>query len=267
LTILRTLNASFTPELNVTGFGPSGSIYAQLFYAGEEQFYCTADSCTQDITNNNQGSDWNCQNLRCTCIPNATFCGGVPVTNLSSIIDDLSGAVEISCDAQNSQDGTTSCAFKQSVIAQVFGSSGLTLAGCTFGECVSQSVIDTLSSNSTSSDADSHGTSLSGGVIAGLAVVGGIIGIALLFLLLGYLRQRQARRGGATSSAYRTGGVGVTWTDISYFVSTDQRRLSFARKGTSDNLTKTVLDNVSGQLTPGQMMAILGPSGKWHSIY
>ena len=116
-------------------------------------------------------------------------------------------------------------------------------------------------SNSTSSDA-SHGTSLSGGVIAGLAVVGGIVGIALVFLLFGFYRQRQARRGSAGSWLHKTGGIGVSWTNLSYFVPTSYGKLGLRRKGSSDGDVKTVLYDVSGQVAPGQMMAILGPSGK-----
>ncbi|KAI0692220.1 hypothetical protein BC835DRAFT_1508901 [Cytidiella melzeri] len=263
LTILRNLNSSFTPLPNVTGFGESGSIYAQLFYSGEEQFYCTADSCTQNIGNNSDSSDWNCQNLKCTCIPGATFCGGVPITNITSTIDGLTGAVEISCNAPAMQNGvtSTSCAFKQLLINQVFGSSGLSLAGCTFGECVAQAVIDTTPSNSTSLDSSSHGPSLSGGVIAGLAVVGSLIGIALAFLVFGCYRQRQARRASGASSVYRTDGIGIVWTNVSYFVSTRHGLSVLSRRDRAETETKTVLDNVSGQLAPGHTMAILGPSG------
>ena len=69
---------------NTTSFGVAGSIYAQLFYEGQEQFYCTADSCVQTIgdgtssntTNTaNESNDWLCQNLKCHCFPGSAFCG------------------------------------------------------------------------------------------------------------------------------------------------------------------------------------------------
>lgn len=259
---MRTLDGSLTSLPNVTSFGADGSIYAQLFYDGQEEFYCSADSCKQDLGSGDGSSDWQCQNLKCTCIPGAQFCGGNPSLNLTQILDTLNGALEVSCDAPSSAGSTTSCAFKQSIINSVFGSAGLTLTGCSIGECVAQSVLDAASSNSTSSDdSDSHGSSLSGGVIAGLAVVGVLVALALAVLLFGWLRQRQARRAGSASWAKKAGGIGVAWTNISYFVPTSGSGGLFRRRGSSLNDAKAILDDVTGHIEPGQMMAILGPSG------
>ncbi|EKM56050.1 uncharacterized protein PHACADRAFT_122183 [Phanerochaete carnosa HHB-10118-sp] len=267
LNVLRTLNNSLTPLPNTTGFGPNGSLYAQLFYDGEEQFYCTANSCTQQEGSDSGSSDWTCQNLQCQCIANSTFCGQVPATDLSGVLNTLSGALEVSCDAPSPQNNTANCAFKQQVINQVFGSAGLSLTGCTFGECVAQDVIDTTSGNSTTSSDTSHGTSLSGGVIGGLAVVCSLIALALAFLLYGWLVQRRARRSGYGGRPVSFGGVTAEWTNLSYFVPSTHGNTLFGglrrRRHASDDLSdhKVVLDDVSGRLEPGQMMAILGPSG------
>lgn len=240
----------------------------QLFYAGVEQFYCTADSCTQDLGNDDGGSDWTCENLQCHCFANTTFCGAVPVTDLTKILDGLTGTLEISCDAPSPQNHTSTCAFKQQTITSVFGSAGLGLTGCTFGECVAQGVIDTATGTVTSSgDNDSSHSSLSGGVIAGLAVVGGLVGLALVFLLFGWLAQRRARGQGQAGWTTKFGGIAIVWTDVSYFVQTRHGvfpTLSWSRKTREDaNEEKVVLDNVSGRVEPGQMLAILGPSGKF----
>ncbi|KIP10262.1 hypothetical protein PHLGIDRAFT_101348 [Phlebiopsis gigantea 11061_1 CR5-6] len=265
LNVLRTLNNTLSPLPNVTSFGPQSSVYVQLFYAGVEQFYCSADSCTQDLGNDIGGADWTCQNLQCHCFANTTFCGAVPLTDLTKILDGLTGTLEISCDTPSPQNHTSSCAFKQQTITSVFGSTGLGLTGCTFGECVAQGVIDTATGNATSSSDDSNSHSLSGGVIAGLAVVGGLVGLALVFLLLGWLAQRRARRGGQAGWTSKFGGIAIAWTDISYFVQTHHGVLPlppWSRKAREDmNEQKVVLDNVSGRVEPGQMLAILGPSG------
>ncbi|KAI0333180.1 hypothetical protein GY45DRAFT_1320127 [Cubamyces sp. BRFM 1775] len=262
LTILRTLNASFTPLPNTTAFGSSGSVYAQLFYEGVEQFYCTADSCKQDLGSGSGSADWECQNLKCTCRKGTSFCGAVSISDLTGIINTLSGTLGISCDPPSS-DGTATCAFKQDTIQEVFGSSGLALNGCTFGECIAQSTLDTLSGNSTSSgDGSSGGSSLGGGVIAGLAVVGGLIGIALFFLLLGCISQRRARRKGV-GALDRSGGVAAVWSDVSYIVPQPSGSSWFPRRRSRQDADtqKVILDNVSGRVVPGEVMAILGPSG------
>lgn len=266
---MRTLDGSLSPLPNITGFGPKGSIYAQLFYDGVEQFYCTANSCTQDLGSGAGGSDWTCQNLQCHCFANSTFCGAQPLTDLSNVLNALSGTLEVSCDPPSSSNNSANCAFKQSTITQVFGPSGLSLSGCTFGECVAQDVIDDAAGNSSSSsDPGSHGTSLSGGVIAGLAVVGALVALALAFLLFGWLVQRRARRTGLGGWTEKFGGVTVAWNEVSYFVPTGQSTLLpsglWRRRHGEERMDnhKVVLDNVSGRLEAGQMMAILGPSGK-----
>ncbi|KAJ3728308.1 hypothetical protein C8R42DRAFT_619517 [Lentinula raphanica] len=252
LNIIRTLNPSLSPFPNVTSFGTAGSLYAQLFYEGEEQFYCKADSCAQD------GNNWSCQDLACICRPNTTFCGGVPATNLTGAINTLSGTLDIDCgDIDNSTQQAT-CSFKQATIESLFGSSGLVLNGCSFGECLRQSVIDNNGTTSSTSSSSTQ-SSLSGGVIAGLAVVGGLLLIAALFIILGCFAQRRARKSGY--SQLGSGNVTVDWSNISYIVPSSTRDFWRKRNSSGYNDDKVILDSISGRVLPGQMMAILGPSG------
>ncbi|KAE9395118.1 ABC transporter [Gymnopus androsaceus JB14] len=241
LNIIRTLDPSLSPLPNVTSFGSAGSL---------EQFYCKADSCVQDTNN------WSCQNLQCVCRPNTTFCGAVPATNLTGTINTLSGTLDIDCGDLDNSTQQASCSFKQATIESLFGSSGLVLEGCSFGECLRQSVLD---SNGTSTPASSSTrASLSGGVIAGLAVVGGLLLIAALLLLLGWLAQRRARRSGYDRLA--SGNVTVEWSNVSYIVPASTRGFWKKRNSGEFNDDKVILDSISGRVLPGQMMAILGPS-------
>ncbi|TFY53547.1 hypothetical protein EVG20_g10067, partial [Dentipellis fragilis] len=268
LTILRTLNTSLTPSPNITSFGPSGSVFAQLWYDGVEQFYCMASSCTQSAPGDGTAS-WLCHDLSCTCRPNTTFCGAVPLTNLTSTIDGLGGDLTIGCGALASENGTATCEFQQAVLQNLFGSAGLPLSGCTFGECVRQGVIDAGSGNTDDAGAGSGGGGLSHGVIAGLAVIGGLIGLALVGLLVGWWNQRKARRGRYGyavdgNGKHGHGGVTVEWSDVSYVVPTGNDGYSWMTalgRGQTRAHSKTVLDGVSGKVVPGQMMGILGPSG------
>jgi len=239
---------------NITSLPTPNTVAAQLFYDGMEQFFCTADSCAQSITDTNP-SVWECQNLKCTCITNATFCGGS--TNLTSTINKLGGAVTVTCD------GNSTCSFGQSLLNSLFGSNGLRLSPCTIGECVRQSAIDGTS-NSTTSSPTKESNGLSAGVIAGLAVVGGLIGITLFSFLLGWLSQRKARKVAPNSLAKR-GGYPLEWNDITYVIPRGSAGLRRFRRNNKDGQAttddKVILDNVSGRVDPGQMMAILGPSG------
>lgn len=272
LNILRTLQPSLTPIPNITAFGAQNSIYGQIFYAGVEQFYCKADSCSQDLTSEGAGSAvWNCQNLACTCRPGTTFCGGNTAADLTSTINGLDGTLDVVCAAPNSSTNTANCDFKQSVLQTLFGASGLSLSACTFGECVRQSVIDTTGNSSSSSSQNvSSGRSLNGGVIAGLVVVGALGLIALLFLAVGIFKQRQVRKSGPDAGG-KTGGVSVHWDNVSYAIPHSSGLFArfqtsgiFGRRRYNSNGVMsdyTILDSVSGHVEPGQIMAILGPSG------
>ena len=237
---------------NLTSLPTSNTIAAQLWYDGVEQFFCTADSCAQSITDSNP-STWVCQNLKCTCIPNTTFCGGVPATNLTATINKLDGVLTITCD------GSSTCSFGQTVLKNLFGSNGLTLSSCSFGECVRQSVIDGTSNSNTPGPTD-NGNGLDTGVIAGLAVVGGLVGIALLCFVLGWLSQRKARKA-ASNSLSKRGGYPVEWNNVTYVIPHGRLLLGSRKSGQTVTDDKVILDNVSGRVNPGEMMAILGPSG------
>jgi ABC-type multidrug transport system ATPase subunit len=155
-------------------------------------------------------------------------------------------------------DSTNTCHFQQDTIAQVFGSQGLALEGCVFGECITQAVIDTT--NATSSAATtSGGTELSGGVIAGLAVVGSLIALGLAVVAWGWFIQRAAKK--LPFNGGQGGGISVQWSDVSYIVQPPQGSMSSLFTKPTIGGVKTILDSVSGGVEAGQFMAILGPSG------
>jgi len=141
----------------------------------------------------------------------------------------------------------------------LFGSNGLVLSGCTFGECVRRNVIDGGGGSTAGNDAQTS-KHLSGGVIAGLAVVGGLLILALLLLALGLRTQRAARKSGGELEKSK---ASIEWTDLSYSIPGKQSLLGRVKGDASSiNSDKVILDSVSGKVLPGQMMAILGPSGK-----
>ena len=286
-------------------YGANGTMTAQLWYAPltgnttmVEQFFCAADSCVQgnrtavQSTSSSFGSngtvDWTCQNLRCTCIPGTTFCGasGAPI-DLTQTIDSLSDTLDITCDAATG----TECAFKQSVLMTLFGASGLALSGCKWGECILPNTINTLASAlAGSSTAAVQGSSLSGGVIAGLAVLGAVVVALLALLAVGYRNQRVAQRrarskqlnesavypdSAASSGTSGSSGkgaasaplppVGLAWTNLSYHLATRRRRLPLPGHAGSGhrhvNEGRAILTSLTATIAGGSFVSILGPSG------
>lgn len=262
---MRTSQPSLTPLPGVTAFGDAHTVYAQLFYDGVEQFYCQAGTCSQQVSNADGSASWNCNNLHCTCRPNTTFCGGVPASDLSSPINGLTGTLDIECDTEDNSTHLASCQFKQNTLDQLFGANGLPLEGCTFGECVRQSVIDSSGNlaDSNSQGQVNTGPELSGGVIAGLAVVGGLVLLALFTLFWGLWLQRKARLSGMKDINRRR--AALEWVDLTYIVPTSHGTSLFCLLpgvfSKETNGEKTILNALNGRLDPGQMMAILGPSG------
>ncbi|GJN93275.1 hypothetical protein Rhopal_006322-T1 [Rhodotorula paludigena] len=290
LTIQKTVDPS---QALSNAEGPGGTMTAQLWYAPSsgnttivEQFFCAADSCVQS---NSTGSaaqteqvDWTCQNLRCTCIPGTEFCGapGAPL-DLTTTINDLSATLSITCDAATG----TECAFKQQTLRTLFGANGLALSGCQWGECVLPSTINSLASSlSGSTTSDGGSNDLSGGVIAGLAVLGGFVVALLILLGLGLVNQRRARRrlrakegfpagAGAAGSAASYEGkdevppvhpsspVGVHFSNLSYILPAGPSSWPLSLLSRAPKQDRTILSSLSASIPGGSFCAVLGPSG------
>ena len=282
----RKFQKNVRPALSVSStFGGDNTTFAQLWYSASdsaapaEQFYCSANSCVQGNSTTTDQITWSCQNLECTCVSGSTFCDG-PLA-LASTLNGLAGTLDIDCAASGGD-----CSFKQATLQSLFGENGLGLSGCRFGECVSSRVVSEFSGAGT---ADVSDNSLSGGVIAGLAVVGAIIlAIAGLFFL-GFLAQKKARQGGR-KHLDDVQPAGLAWSEISYDLpagrgrllarfQSRQNRARMSESETARNLVayekdadlsamgsdgkngKRIVDGITGSIPYGGLMAILGPSG------
>ena len=296
LTITRSLNNSLVPggvdlrnQLGLVS-GGNGTAWAQLWYDGVEQFYCSAEGCTQAITTGTgaNGSTWTCPTLKCHCRSGATFCGGGTTVclsplpshhqaNIQTVSQDLSGPIngltgplEVSCPDKST------CQFKQSFLQLLFGSSGLELSSCVHGECVQQYVVD--GNLGIVDQIVSTSAGLSGGVIAGLAVVGAIVLAIIALIIWAFLARRKARKGMRTDGEIpKSGGVGIAWTGVGYEVKPViggklakaywWMKGSEKSKGADEagrvgpNGGKVVLRDCGGQLPAGGFCCILGPSG------
>jgi ABC-type multidrug transport system fused ATPase/permease subunit len=187
----------------------------------------------------------------------------------------LSGTLEIACEAPANGSNLGSCTFSQTLLRQLFPPNGLGLVDCQYGECVSQGVIDIVQGNvDPAATATNKEDGLSGGVIAGLAVVGTIVLAILALIGWGLLTQKKARKIGAVSlddSAFgrRKGfGAGVEWSNVGYHSKRPQnRKLATLGRKSSPTEGKIILEGVTGKLNPGGLCCVLGPSGAGKSTF
>lgn len=205
--------------------------------------------------------------FRCSCVPGTQFCGGGGGLDLTTVIAGLNGDLSVDCTADGS-----SCAFKQATLDNLFGQNGLSLSGCTFGECVSARTVNLLSSQLVASTGVSS-AGLSPGVIGGLAVLGAIVLVIVGLIVIGWWGQKKAREGGSKGvliDEKNHGGVGLRWRGIGYALPSESsgffgvfRKISNRSKGgfSSGDEGRILLDGISGQVLPGQLCAILGPTG------
>ncbi|KAL1412857.1 hypothetical protein Q8F55_000606 [Vanrija albida] len=278
LSMMRSLNSSRTPggpnTVKAAGLAPAdGEIWAQVWYQGGEQFYCHASGCNQTASEDRSSSEWVCPELQCSCKAGTAFCTGGAGAILGSIITGVKGPLTVSCDAAGV------CGFKQKDLNGFFGDSGLPLSSCKYGECVQQFVVD--QAEGIHATVVSNG-GLSGGVIAGLAVVGAFLLLVLLILIWGLIARSKARKRVSDGSLEKRGGVGVSWSGVGYevhahgrgayaaiigwlrgFDTPRQRARLEAEQGIAPgpNGGKVILQNNYGNVPAGSMLAVLGPSG------
>ncbi|GAA6023398.1 hypothetical protein JCM11491_006458 [Sporobolomyces phaffii] len=270
--------------------GANHSITAALFYSApsgnttiEEQFYCVASSCVQSNLTTTIGTtssaeaavSYLCQNLQCRCNTGTAFCNPSAPLDLTNTFDGLSGSIEVTCDAATGE----KCSFKQNTLNSLFGQAGLALNSCSWGECVLPATINSLAAALVgTSNGNGGGSSLSGGVIAGLAVLGAIVALLLALLGLGFISQRRTRRNARErealllASSTDKGGsfgslaqhpVGLRWNDLSYSLASlpalPPSRVFSPSRNAADG--RTILPSLSGTIPGGSFTSILGPSG------
>ncbi len=148
----------------------------------------------------------------------------------------------------------------------------MTLQDCEFGECVDQYVID--QAQGIIGISNTGGSGLTGGVIAGLAVVGAIILIALLILLWGFALRRKAQKRPYIVGSDKGRGAGLEWVGVGYQIGGRSgmnaalarfgawAKGTGGRKGRSNPEGRMVLEGITGRLPVGGFCCVLGPSGQ-----
>lgn len=219
----------------------------------EESFYCALDKCNfeMDFTASSNISHYNCETIKCKCIPDRMMCGKSGSLDISEFLtEEIKGPAEFSCTASEDpadrkKDG---CAFSEpamnQLISDVFGDKSIYL-DCNSAECVPSSLIPGYKRPK---------KQINKALIAG-AIVGSVVTLAGVVALLWFLHRQNKKSGLGPIH------LGMDDDEAAKLI-TEHKPASLHFEDISYSVNgKQVLSGVHGAVSPGQVMAIMGASG------
>lgn len=183
------------------------------------QFYCQATGCVSSNSttpvqpSSGWGTDlWSCSSFACFCPEGTKVCSNQNFP-LGNIINTIGGTLDLPCDYVDPSDplAETECILSAAQLNQFVGPSGLALNRCKYGQCLSQFDREQDWQRSALQARAGTGEHLSGGVTAGLVILGAASFLLLFTCALGYWLQRKAARKPCMNDLR---AIGISWDDI-----------------------------------------------------
>ncbi|KDR68603.1 hypothetical protein GALMADRAFT_78381 [Galerina marginata CBS 339.88] len=221
----------------------------QFWTAQVESFYCALDGCetTTTIGYTSNTTIYQCEKIKCQCVPGRFICGENGSVDISDFLtDEIKGPATFTCKSK------TGCKFEEEamndLIDQMFGDPYITLQ-CEGGECLHYSQVPGYVPPPKPDNT----------LWVALSVAGALLFVLLAFLILWY--SGRAHKGGDF------GQIRLPENEAAKLM-TDHVPASLYFSGITYNLgNRTILDNISGCVKPGQVMAIMGASGAGKSTF
>ncbi|TCD61218.1 hypothetical protein EIP91_008769 [Steccherinum ochraceum] len=232
------------PEVTFTCDATDKTCQFQFWAAEVESFYCGLTNCTSERIPSYgvNVTQYRCEEMQCRCVPGRFICGEDGSVDIHEYFeDDIKGPATFKCESGKG------CTFSEEamdeLITTFFGDPMITLQ-CEAGECLHYSQEPPKPDNSR---------------FIALTIAGaGLIVIAASAVLWYAGRTRSGDFGKirlpeAETAKLMTDHVPASlhFTNISYNLGNG----------------KTILDNISGSVKPGQIMAIMGASGAGKSTF
>ncbi|KAI5454303.1 FAD-dependent urate hydroxylase [Naganishia albida] len=227
-----------------------GTCSFQFWVDEIESFYCKLEGCGWEGTNSYESNRtrYECKTIDCACVPGRFLCGENGSVNIDDFLsEEVKGPATFQC---NSGKG---CSFEEpamnGLINDIFGDRSITL-DCNSGECLHYTQVPGYQRP------EPPNNSLWVGLSAGLAATV----FLLASLLLWYLGRTKRHPEGFNGVRLPSDEAAKLMTD--HVPAT----LHFENLSYSIN-NKAILTDITGSVSPGQVMAILGSSGAGKSTF
>lgn len=237
------------PQVTFSCNKTSAECNFQFWIDEMESFYCGLDTCAFEFDLEKNASNYKCNNVKCKCVPGEMLCGQRGSIDISDFLTEtIRGPGEFSCDLE-----TRSCRFKEpsmnDLILTVFGDPYITLT-CDSGECI-------------------HYTEIPGFEIPGkdkLSIVS--ISILLLSSAAVICLASLAVFAISKSPLFNNGPISLPDNDSDEFdlykanasVALTFENIDYQISSSKD-ATAYVLNQISGSVKTGEILAIMGGSG------
>ncbi len=239
------------PQATFSCNAPRKECNFQFWVAQRESFYCALDTCdwTRDETDGRNKTKYECENIKCKCIPGRMLCGGNGGVDLADFLtEEIKGPASFTTTKTKGGSDSDGSVFSEPnmnvLIGSIFGDPSIFL-DCHAGECMHQSKVPGYTR-----PINKINTPLIAGVIAGVSL------FLLAVLLLVFMLNRRS-----------TGRYGPVRLDTDE--EEENARLLADHKPAAlyfENIhyqlkEKKILSNIMGSVHPGELLAIMGASG------
>lgn len=222
-------------------------MHVTVWVDATESFYCHLNECTSDASYEESfnGTDYRCEKIECSCIPERMMCGKDGSMDLTDFLDQaIKGPASFTCTQQGGK--LHDCAFREpemdQLIQSLLGDSSI-LLNCQAGECLHETEVPGYKR-----PVKKINTPLIASVIAAC----GLFFVAVICIIW-YLSRRRLQYG-----AIRLEDS----DDENTKLMANHKPAALQFQNVSYHLNgKTILSGIQGICHPGEVTAIMGASG------
>lgn len=224
----------------------------QFWVGQKESFYCALDTCewNMDFTENRNTTKYECENMKCECIPDRMLCGKHGSVDIADFLtQSISGPAffrTIKTEGGSKEDGSVfSEPNMNDLIASVFADESIFLQ-CRSGECIHEGEIPIFEQ-----PVREINTPLIAGVIAGCGLF-----VVAVILLVFFLSRRSA------NAKYGQIRLDTDEEEENARLLAEHKPAALYFENVHYEIKgKKILSNITGSVHPGELLAIMGASG------